>query len=218
MCGRFIFDPSKVSFKDFGVTRVRYQPPARFNIAPTSSIAVVRQEDDGEREVLEMRWGLIPTWARLDSRFPLLINARAETVASKPAYRSAFQTRRCIVPATGYYEWHKLPDGSKQPFYFTAKSRKPLAFAAIWEGETVATITTGPNKEAHFVHDRMPVILEPDQLGRWMNPHPLSEQDQRLFLRPLPDGSLDFHPVDRRVGNVRFDDHSLLEPVPGWSQ
>lgn len=211
MCGRFTLDPSKISLKDFGVTRTHYQPPARFNIAPTTGIAVIRQED-GERDLLEMRWGLLPSWAKPESKLPLMINARADTVASKPAFRSAFKTRRCIVPATGYYEWIKLPDGTKQPFYFTREDS--LAFGAIWEGETVATITTEPNREAAHVHNRMPVILEKDQFDRWMEPTPLSEEESRLFLRGLPDGSLDVYPVDRRVGSVRFDDPSLIEPAP----
>ena len=174
---------------------------------------MVRRNQDSERELVELRWGLIPVWAKPDSKLPLMINARAETVASKPSYRSAFKTRRCIVPATGYYEWKKLPDGSKQPFHFTKKDT-PLAFAAIWEGETVATITTEPNKEAAEVHDRMPVILDQSQYDRWMEPSPLSEEESRLFLRGLPDGSLDCYPVDRRVGSVRFDDPSLMEPAP----
>lgn len=160
-----------------------------------------------------MRWGLIPSWAKPESKLPLMINARAETIATKPAYRSAFKTRRCIVPATGYFEWQKLPDGTKQPFYFTRKD--PLAFAAIWEGETVATITTEPNKEAAQVHNRMPVILNFNQFDRWLEPTPLSEEECRLFLHSLPDGSLYCHPVDRRVGSVRFDDPSLIEPAPG---
>ena len=211
MCGRFTLDTSKISFKEFGVIRTHYRPPTRFNIAPTTGIAVVRQDED-ERDLVEMRWGLLPSWAKPDSKLPLMINARAETVATKPSYRSAFKTRRCIVPATGYYEWRKLPDGTKQPFYFTRKDA-PLALAAIWEGETVATITTEPNREAARVHDRMPVILEADQYDRWMEPSPLSEEERRLFLRSLPDGSLDCYPVDRRVGSVRFDDPSLIEPL-----
>ena len=215
MCGRFTLDTSKISLKDFGVNRTRYMPPARFNIAPTTGIAVIRQDEDGDRELVEMRWGLLPSWAKPESKLPLMINARAETVATKPSYRSAFKTRRCIVPATGYYEWRKLPDGTKQPVYFSRKDAT-LAFAAIWEGDTVATITTEPNKEAAQVHDRMPVILEEDQYDRWMEPDPLSEEERRQFLRPLPDGSLNVHPVDRRVGSVRFDDPSLIEPVAGF--
>jgi len=145
-----------------------------------------------------------------------MINARAETVARKPAYRSAFKTRRCIVPATGYYEWKKLSDGTKQPFYFTRKDA-PLAFAAIWEGETVATVTTDPNAEAAQVHNRMPVILEKDQYDRWMAPAPLSEDECRLLLRPLPDGGLDFYPVYRRVGSVS-DKSSAADRSQAWQE
>ena len=213
MCGRFTLDTSKVSFKEFGVTRIHYRPPARFNIAPTTGIAVVRQEEN-ERELVEMRWGLVPSWAKPESKLALMINARAETLATKPAFRSAFKARRCIVPATGYYEWRKLPDGTKQPHYFTWKDKRPLAFAAIWEGETVATITTDPNAEAAQVHDRMPVILNEAQYERWMSPGPLSEDERQSMLRPLPDGSLNHYPVNRRVGNARLDDPSLVEPTP----
>lgn len=104
-----------------------------------------------------------------------------------------------------------IPSWTKQPFYFTRK--ETLAFAAIWEGETVATVTTDPNAEAAQVHDRMPVILKKEQYDQWMAPDPLSEEEIRLFLCSLPDGSLDFYPVDRRVGSVRFDDPSLIEPI-----
>jgi putative SOS response-associated peptidase YedK len=133
-------------------------------------------------------------------------------VATKPAFRSAIKTRRCIVPATGYFEWKKLPDGTKQPYYFSRRDGEPLAFAAIWEGETVATITTEPNREAAQVHDRMPVILDSGQYDRWMKAVPLSEEERRVFLRPLRDGSLGSYPVDRRVGSVRYDDPALISP------
>lgn len=214
MCGRFTLDTTKISLKAFAVSQVRYTPPTRFNIAPTTSIAVVRQGQDSEREVVELRWGLIPVWAKPESKLPLMINARAETVATKPSYRSAFKSRRCIVPATGYYEWKKLPDGTKQPYYFTLANGEQIAFGAIWEGETVATITTVPNKEASAVHDRMPVILREDQYEHWFSPDPLSEDERQGFLGPLPDGSLNSYPVDRRVGSVRHDDPGLIEPIP----
>lgn len=213
MCGRYTLDPTKLSLKEFRVSQVRYTPPARFNIAPTTGIAVVRQDPKDGRELVEMRWGLIPVWAKADSKLPLMINARAETVASKPSYRSAFKSRRCIVPATGYYEWKKLPDGTKQPYYFTRANGGVLAFGAIWEGETVATITTAPNREASAVHDRMPVILRDDQYERWFSPEPLSEEEKGRFLGPLPDGCLKYYPVDRRVGSVRYDDPGLIEPT-----
>lgn len=213
MCGRFTLDTTKLSLKEFGVAQIRYSPPARFNIAPTTGIAVVRLNQDAESELVELRWGLIPVWANPDSKLPLMINARAETVSSKPAYRSAFKSRRCIVPATGYYEWKKMPDGTKQPFYFTLANGEQIAFGAIWEGETVATITTVPNREAAAVHDRMPVILREDQYARWFSPDPLSEVEQSSFLGPLPDGSLNSYPVDRRVGSVRHEDPGLIESL-----
>lgn len=123
--------------------------------------------------------------------------------------------RRCIVPASGYYEWQKLPDGTKQPFYFERVDGCPLAFAGLWDGETVATITTAPNREAVAIHDRMPVILEEVSFQRFLDPTPLDSKERESLLAPSRDDTLKAWPVDRRVGSVRNNDPGLIEPVPG---
>lgn len=143
----------------------------------------------------------------------MMINARSETVSSKPSYRSAFKSRRCVVPASGYYEWQKLADGTKQPFYFERQDGQPMAFAAIWEGETVATITSEPNAEAAPIHNRMPVMLEQEHLARYLDHEPLTDEERNQLLAPSPGGTLKVWAVDRRVGSVRNNDPGLIEPV-----
>lgn len=214
MCGRFVRKDSTSVFSYFEINDIRLEWTPSFNVAPTTKIPVVRAEDGGNREMIELTWGLRPFWAKPDAKLPMMINARAETVAIKPAYRDAFKKRRCIVPASGYFEWQKLPDGTKQPFYFERADGSPLAFAGLWDGETVATITTIPNREARAVHDRMPVILEKMNFQRFLNPDPLDEKERKSLLAPSPDGTLQTWPVDRRVGSVRNNDPGLIEPAP----
>jgi putative SOS response-associated peptidase YedK len=133
MCGRYALSRTELlkEFFEFSFTGNQILP--RFNVAPTTQIPVIRLRDDGQRELIDVRWGLVPSWSRPGDQLPLLINARAETLSSKPAFRDAFQRRRCIVPASGYYEWQKLPGGAKQPFYITRRDGLPIAFAGLWE-------------------------------------------------------------------------------------
>ncbi len=201
-----------MSFFEINEKRIEWRPS--YNVAPTTKIPVIRRQGDGKRELLELTWNLRPFWAKPDAKRPMMINARAETVAAKPSYRAAFKSRRCIVPASGYFEWQKLPDGSKQPFYFERADGNPIAFAGIWEGETVATITAEPNAEAARVHDRMPVMLEGEALVRFLDPEPLTEDEREEILAPSPDGTLTAWPVSKLVGNVRNNDPGLIEPVP----
>lgn len=215
MCGRYVRKNSEeVIFSFFEINDIRIPWKPNYNVAPTTQIPVIRSEDDGMRELIEMRWGLIPFWSKPDAKLPMMINARAETVSSKPSYRSAFKSRRCLVPASGYYEWKKLAGGTKQPFYFQRSDGHSIAFAGIWDGATVATITTTPNEEAAPVHDRMPVILEKENFARFLNPEPLSEEEQKRLLAPSPNGTLVTWPVDRAVGNVRNNDRALIDPLP----
>ena len=201
------------SFFEIDEIRIEWHPS--YNVAPTTKVPVIRREDDGRRELVELSWGLRPFWAKPDAKLPMMINARAETVASKPSYRSAFKSRRCIVPASGYFEWQKLPEGGKQPYYFERADGNPMAFAGIWDGETVATITTAPNAEAALIHDRMPVIVEPANLTCFLDPEPLSEDERAVLLAPSPDGLLKAWPVSKLVGNVRNNDPRLIEPMEG---
>lgn len=201
-------------FSYFEINDVRIPWNPSFNVAPTTQIPVIRSEDGGKREMVELRWGLIPFWVKPDAKLPMMINARAETVATKPAYRDAFKKRRCIVPASGYYEWQKLPDGTKQPFYFERADGSPLVFAGLWDGETVATITTMPNKEAGAVHDRMPVIFEKLNFEQFLDPDPLDDKEREALLVPSQNGTLKAWPVGRRVGSVRNNDPGLIDPIP----
>ena len=164
MCGRYALTRTELleEFFEFSFTGNQILP--HFNVAPTTQIPVIRLRDDGQRELIDLRWGLVPSWSRPGDQLPLLINARAETLSSKPAFRDAFQRRRCI-PASGYYEWQKLPGGAKQPFYITRRDGLPIAFAGLWENAnelhgTAAIETTAASVETQPIHDGMPVILE----------------------------------------------------------
>lgn len=214
MCGRYVRkDTAEVVYSFFEVNDIRMTWRPSYNIPPTSKIPVVRQAANG-RELVEMTWGLRPSWATADRKLPLMHNARAETVARLPSFRAAFESRRCIVPASGYFEWKS--GTRKQPHYFERVDGNPLAFAAIWEhnpdaGDTVSIITTSPNAEAAAIHDRMPVILRREQWMRWFLPEPIPEDEREHFLSPSPNGTLRTRPVSRAVGNVRNDFPALIE-------
>lgn len=183
----------------------------RYNICPTTQIdAVVGTL--GKRELVNMRWGLIPSWwsKPLKEMRLATFNARAETVATKPMFRTAFKRNRCIIPASGYYEWQTTPAG-KQPYYFTPKEGTILSIAGIWDewkdpetGKPLRSCTmiiTEPNKVAAKVHDRMPVLLAPNQFEPWLSGNAGTE-----ILRPAPDKSIVMRPVSKRVNSSRADD------------
>ncbi len=209
-------------------------PPDRphWNVGPTISLfglGVPHASDhDGASLVLgAYRWGLIPPWSRDKSQGNRLFNARAETIPAKPAFRQAFRARRLAVVVDGFYEWRKDAGGQRQPFYFHRGDGFPMAFAGLWEvwkdpetetwlrSCTIITTTAGPDMEG--IHDRMPVILERDQLEPWLRAGPAGpegpESGLLAFLRPAPADTLVRYPVDARVGNVRNDSPDLLLPV-----
>lgn len=205
----------------------------RYNIAPTQGVAVVVPRPDGsagpDRLLTAMRWGIIPQWMKPEEggKPPAgWINARAETAAEKPAFRGAFKYRRCVVPATGFYEWQKPesgPDrGHKVPHAVAPADGGCLGFAGLWETwsapdgsklDTVTILTTAPNAEMRELHDRMPVVLDPADHDRWMTTPPEEAPSLTTLLRPAPDGTLEATPVSRRVNNPRHDDASCLEPA-----
>jgi putative SOS response-associated peptidase YedK len=218
MCGRYALTKTELleEFFEFSFTGNQILP--RFNVAPTTQIPVIRLREDGQRELIDVRWGLVPFWSKPGDQLPLLINARAETLSSKPAFRDAFQRRRCIVPASGYYEWQKLPGGAKQPFYITRRDGLPIAFAGLWENAkelhgTAAIVTTAASEETQQIHDRMPVILEKPDFPRWLASQPLTNQEAESLLRPSPAGSLVARQVSSRVNNVRNDDAGLIDEI-----
>ena len=221
MCGRYaLATPVDDLQRRFGFAGRPNLAP-NYNVAPTRAAPVLRRRaDDGGRELALVRWGLVPAWSEgPDSRFSML-NARAETVATKPAYRAAFRQRRCLVPADGFYEWQKR-DGRKQPYFIHPKDGEPMAFAGLWERwashdgqqviESFTIVVTDANKLVRPIHDRMPVILAPDDFERWLDP---TAADGRALLKPCPPEWLEAYPVGTRVNSPGNNDPGLLEPVP----
>lgn len=225
MCGRFTLRSSMpVLMAEFGLPESPVLKP-RYNIAPTQAVAALRlaSPDDvlisDEVGLAWLRWGLIPGWAddpRIGSR---MINARGETVHEKPAFRKAFRERRCLVLADGYYEWRNDPAG-KTPFWITRRDGRPMSFAGIWERwkkgqtpiESCAIITTDANALTAEVHDRMPVIIEPEDRSLWLNPDS-PEERLRPLLKPCGEDELRLVRVSKHVNRPDHEDPSCLEPV-----
>jgi putative SOS response-associated peptidase YedK len=218
MCGRFELhtNPAAIALA-FGLAH----PPAispRYNIAPMQDVPVVRTTRGGERELAQVRWGLVPRWAKDPSIGARMINARAETLDTKPAFRNALKWHRCLLPADGFYEWRTLPNG-KQPFRIGMKDGSLFGLAALFErwlspeGEvldTCAIVTTPANPLIRPLHDRMPLIIAPEDYARWLD---RSVEDVTDLLSPYPASAMNFYPVSTRVNAVRNDDPSIIEPV-----
>ena len=217
MCGRFAFySPAEATAALFGATApVEVQP--RYNIAPTQYVAAIREDSDDGRELVMLRWGLVPFWAKEPSIGNRMINARAETVAEKPSYRAAYRHRRCIVLADGFYEWRKQGD-SKMPHYISLADDGPFALAALWEHwkdknsdeslQTTTLITTAANEFMAPLHHRMPVVLNPDMASEWLSGSVDLLDDIAARTPPLR-----AWPVDRRVNNARNEGEELIEAV-----
>lgn len=174
----------------------------------------VRLDDGGEQEEVQLRWGLIPSWAKDEKIGYRTINARAETVAEKPSFRSAFKRRRCLIAADGYYEWKKLK-GEKQPYRITLDPEQPFSFAGLWERwdkgkepvESCTIITTDANELTTKIHNRMPVILDRADYDAWLDGSAGAE-----LLKPFPSNNMTYHPVDTKVGNVKNTGADLINP------
>jgi putative SOS response-associated peptidase YedK len=192
--------------------------PPRYNIAPTQSSFVVRLKD-GKRDLVEMRWGLVPFWAddlKIGSR---MINAQSETCGTKPAFRHAFKSRRCLVVADGFFEW---PTRDK-PRLITLKNGAPFSFAGLWETwgprdgdkvESFTILTTTPNEFMGTIHNRMPVILAPDCWATWLGETAATAEELLALCRPFPSDRMISWTVSARVGNVKNTDAALVEPLP----
>ena len=214
MCGRFAFySPSEAAAALFGVAAtVEVQP--RYNIAPTQFVAAIRNDQNEQRELVMLRWGLVPFWAKDPSIGNRMINARAETVAEKPSYRNAYKHRRCIVLADGFYEWRRQGE-IKTPYYISLASGEPFALAGLWEnwtdketGESLQTttlITADANDFMAPLHHRMPVILEANAAGEWLAGSTELLDDVSAITPPLQ-----AWPVDRRVNNARNEGEDLI--------
>ncbi|MEM1107276.1 MAG: SOS response-associated peptidase [Planctomycetota bacterium] len=228
MCGRYSLTPNKASIVDefnIGVATDldHVKIFTRYNIAPTQPVAVVVPTPNKQRMLTAMRWGIIPQWMKPTAKGKPpsgWINARAETASIKPAFRGAFKYRRCIVPATGFYEWQKRDDGPKQPWLMRSADEKTMGFAGLWETwcppdgselDTVTILTTEPNVMMAEIHDRMPVILDPDHWDRWMQTEPAESGQLEGLLAPAMDGTIYKTAVSTRVNNVRKDDEACQE-------
>ena len=226
MCGRFTLrTPASVIAAHFDLFEMQPFSP-RFNIAPAQPVPVVRlrnhEHSARERQWSWLRWGLIPRWAKDASIGNRMINARAETVAAKPAYRAAFRRHRCLVVADGFYEWRQA-DRHKQPYYICMHDHRPFAFAGLWdhwtspEQETIETctiLTTDANAVLRPLHDRMPVILAPAEYSGWLDANVQEATELTPLLDPYPADEMIAYPVDTWVNSPSRDDPSCIEPVP----
>jgi putative SOS response-associated peptidase YedK len=217
MCGRYVLaSPGKVIAGYFGLAAVPVYPP-RYNIAPTMDALVVRETPGGERGAAMLRWGFVPSWAKDPAIGSRMINARAESVVDRPAFRAAFRRRRCLVPADGFYEWQPVAGGRKQPYFIRLVSGAPLALAGLWEewrgpaGDAIATftiVTTAANEALRAIHDRMPVLIAPADHDEW-----LSSPNPSALLAPWAGEPLEVRPIGQRVNSVRNDSSDLVERV-----
>lgn len=236
MCGRFVLaTPVAEIGRLFGVSD-RPNLEARWNVAPTQTIAAIRHRPEGEeapsgpRQLVPMRWGLVPFWAKDAGIGSKMINARSDTLAEKPAFREAFRRRRALIPADGFYEWLAV-GAKKQPYYIRPRAAggsaaRMLAFAGLWEtwrgpkGEpplpepllTATIVTTDTNGTLSFLHDRMPVILDAADWDAWLDPATPLEKAQAL-LRPAPDDLLEAVTVSTAVNSVRNEGPDLIQPL-----
>lgn len=225
MCGRYTLSKTDhleamlreagFIFDEFSETRI----VPRFNVAPSQQIPVIL--DAAPKTITSAKWGLIPSWAKDEKIGGSLTNARAETVAEKPAFRSAFRKRRCWVPADGFYEWKKTPVG-KQPYRFTMKDESLFFFAGLWEVwrnpdgkevRTVTLVTTEPNAVTQPVHDRMPVILPPENRDAWLASETTAETLKSLLV-PYAAEAMKAEPVSTAVNSARYDGPDLIRPLP----
>ncbi|MGD2270486.1 MAG: SOS response-associated peptidase [Desulfobacterales bacterium] len=220
MCGRFVSHCSlSLIEKTFNVDEVACAVSPNYNIAPTQEVLVVRRNHQTRLD--KFHWGLVPFWAKDTSIGSRLINARAETVAQKPSFRNAFENRRCLIVADGFYEW-KGPKGQKQPWYLTLPSEEPFAFAGLWErwtgdpkGEYLSCviITTAASRSVQKIHNRMPVILHPRTHDAWLQ---AASQDPAALIAILQEGQireLISYPVSKRVNNVHNNDAECIQPL-----
>jgi putative SOS response-associated peptidase YedK len=226
MCGRYYrrSDKQKIAeaFHLGQLPESFVLPPWDYNVAPTTHQPVIRNNrETGERELVLMRWGLVPHFAKSLADFKgfSTINARAESLQSTAMWRVPFQRRRCLIPADGFYEWRKLDAKTKQPYAYSLKDGEPLAFAGLWEAwkdpgdgswlQSYAVITTTPNELTAQVHNRMPVILEPKDYNRWLE-RGGNERPPVDLLRPFPADEMEAKEANQGVGNVRNNSADML--------
>lgn len=215
MCGRFtITHPNEALAALFGASPGNdLRPVPRYNVCPTQAVPVVTS-DSGTRRLRAMRWGFLPSWYKTPTDGPLIINARAETVATKPAFRTAIRTTRCIIPASGFYEWQTGTDGAKLPWYFTRSDDMPMGFAGLWQDwgdmTTCAIISTESGPGMAGLHHREAVVLEPADWPLWLGE---AGHGAAPLMRASAEGVLRCHRVDRAVNSNRAEGEGLIAPL-----
>ena len=223
MCGRFSLGGTVRVGQLFDLPNWPETPP-RYNIAPGQDVpAVIRNRETAARESRTFRWGLVPFWAKDPTIGNRLINARAETVAAKPAFRRPLRERRCLILADGFYEWEQC-GRRKQPWYIRMRDSRPFAFAGLWDRwqpasdepiETCAIVTTEPNEVIGRVHNRMPAILSPEAYGLWLDPTFQDVEGVQAVLRPFPAEEMVAFPVGTQVNSPVHDSPDLIVPLAG---
>lgn len=222
MCGRFtLSSPAETVAAIFELSEIPQLQP-RYNIAPTQAVASVLYDGGGACRTLRMlHWGLIPSWAKDPDIGSRMINARSETAATKPSFRSAFRRRRCLIVADGFYEWKKIERG-KQPYCIRLTDDRPFAFAGLWEHweggdgsviDSCTIITTEPNELTASIHNRMPVILPETAYAPWLDPELTEPSAVQALLRPFPSDQLKAYPVSQCVNSPSNDVPACVEPV-----
>lgn len=223
MCGRYFLHSTAAQLAEiFGDMPMPVLAP-RYNIAPTQPVPIIRQTASGSREMVLVRWGLVPGWSKgPDSRFSM-INARAETVASKPAYRNAFRYRRCLIPTDGFYEWQATA-GGKQPYVLRPEGTTPMALAGLWEHwqddqgselESCVILVQAAKGEVTRVHERMPVVIDPGSYDLWLDRHSQKPQPLETLVAAQQMPALRIYPVSRAVNSPRNDSPELLDELQG---
>ena len=221
MCGRFsLFAPGELISRQFDVV-VDHEIEPRYNIAPTQPVAAVRLDQSGkEREFTYFSWGLIPSWSKDPKIGSRLINARSETAPEKPSFRNAFKRRRCLIPATGFYEWQKVGSG-KQPMFIHAEDGSLFGLAGLWEiwsdaeGSVIQSctiLTTEPNELMAPIHNRMPVIIDPQDYSMWLDPGPDPLEAMHL-MRPYAVEKMAAYAVSTAVNNPRNENPDCIQPA-----
>jgi putative SOS response-associated peptidase YedK len=220
MCGRFTLrTPASQVAQAFGLADL-FDIQPRFNIAPSQPVAAVRIAQNDGRELAFLKWGLVPSWADEPSIGYKMINARSETAATKPSFRKAFKSRRCLIVADGFYEWQKT-GSKKQPFYIRLADGAPFGFAGLWESwkrdgqaiESCTILTTDANELMAPIHNRMPVILAPADYDVWLDPAVQEVERLQPLLRPFSPGAMTAYPVSTVVNNPKNEVAQCVEPV-----
>ena len=223
MCGRFIRTTPIERYSALFSASGSVELKASYNIAPSSQILLARNNAKGGRELVALKWGLVPSWSKEPKTEYSTINARAETIEEKPTFRNAFRSRRCLIASDGFIEWQKKSDGTKQPYFIGLADQKPFAFAGIWERweregqilESCAIIVTQANDLMKPIHDRMPVILSPDFYNVWMNGKETSTSNLKSLLVPYPSDRMKSYPISTLINSPKNDHSDLILPLGG---